>query len=97
MRTIVKDIETEQLYILNCWENYIERMVDTINDGQQYIKYMVFHDFYYSAIDIHGRNQIPAVTMDYWNVFTSAKDTHIPNYFFQPDMSRASGWTYQLT
>ena len=65
MRIIVKDIETSQLYIFNCWENYIERMVDTVDDGQQYIKYMIFHDFYYSVKDIHGRDQIPSVTMDY--------------------------------
>lgn len=97
MRFIVKDIETHQHYVVDAEAGQIEWM-GTEEDCRQHIKYMTFHDFYYSVKDIHGRTQIPAVTMNYWDIFTSVKDTHIANYFFQvPGMSKASGWTYQLT
>lgn len=65
MYFIAQDIETHRYYILNAEEGTIEGIADTEEQCHQHIKYMTFHDFYYSVRDRQGRSQVPSVTMDY--------------------------------
>lgn len=104
MRTIVKDIHSNSCYLIDTNPNALIgprptaiRGPDTINNLERYLKITNYYDFYYIPA-YRGEPQRRLHTQHYWDVFTAIKkDTHIPNYFFQPDMSRASGWTYQLT
>lgn len=96
MRVIAHCPSNNTSYVIDPKTRHIE-WAGSHEACKAYLEYITFHNFYYSVKGSHGRTLIPNPTKHYWDVFTSVKGTHIANYFVQVPMSKASGWTYQLT
>ena len=88
MRFIVKDIETRRYYVLNAEEGTVEQTLATEKECREYIKRMLFNDFYYSAIDIHGRTQTPNPTKHYLAVFRAE------HHQTEHDAPASGWWSY---
>jgi len=64
MRIIAHSPANNTSYVINPHTCLVE-WAGSHEACEAYIEYMKFYDFYYSVKDIHGRSQIPSVTMDY--------------------------------
>lgn len=70
MRTIAKDTDSNTYYVLN-HDTYQVEWVDTDDGCRTYIKAMKSHDFYYSVKDMQGRDRVPSVTLDYFEMMAN--------------------------
>lgn len=80
MRVIAHSPSNNTSYVIDPKTCHIE-WAGSHEACEAYLKYITFHDFYYSVKDIQGRERVPSVTMDYFEVMAN-------NHRLYP----ASGW-----
>ena len=68
MYVIAKDVNRDRFYILNTVYDEVEASFKTQHQCERCIKYITFHDFYYSVKDSYGRSMTPKPTIHYYEM-----------------------------